>query len=808
MAPKTKSRLVDQPPSVSSSEEQEQVEESREEEEQQSGEEEGEEESGEETEEPKTAHPVVKRPITQKLQFSSESGSENRSGSESEAESGHSLPSPSALDFTVKPSVPAKGADPSKPAAKRQQDTQTEKGRKKPKIAEEEEKKSAATPRSLWSDDDQLALLKGIAEYKAVKGMEPSADMSVFHEFIRGKLQVEVSKRQLREKVRRLKKKYLTNVKDGEEPVFMKGQDFLVFEHSKRIWGAPGTSNGVSTNGTAKITVEVKKSSEPKRSAKVSKPKDDEKHKEEEKHVVVKEVVKEDIVKGDQQDFQSEYPHLTASFESMAGMSTMYPNGTSFLKEKMSLIANNKAKVLEKKWKKLEDDEAALMVNRLDLIAEHYRLVVDAMRACVDLLCSQSLFMPAYHTVLGLANTKSFSQLSSIPRRYLRKRRSHFCQKKKALRTRKKPFLPKKRAPVSSLAPSPIPATVQSPTPSPGPAAVPTLTPSPGPATVSPVYAPVPSIEVPTSSPPAVQPPSPVVKPPAKPPKLLTHTNSSKPLPVNPPDKPQNGPNSAGNNQEHRNYLIASVAGCSVAGIAFLALLIFCVNNKRKEIAPNEWETASEFKCRFNEEKMDSLFGYLPGDQGKNDRRKASSSFDQTSQYIEIIDLKKSRNLAILLKVLNATTEEVYDALEEGRFLDYLILEDRPSHIDPTFLAASLLLVSMGKQLLHKHKEEEKQVAVKGVVKEDIVKGDQQDFQSKYPRLAASMAGMSTMYPNGTSFLKENMSLIATDKAKVLEEKWKKLEDDEAALMVKRLDLIAEHYKLVVDAMRECNVVS
>ncbi|KAH0653556.1 hypothetical protein KY289_031234 [Solanum tuberosum] len=108
----------------------------------------------------------------------------------------------------------------------------------------------------------------------------------------------------------------------------------------------------------------------------------------------------------------------------------------------------------------------------------------------------------------------------------------------------------------------------------------------------------------------------------------------------------------------------------------------------------------------------------------------------------------------------------------------------------------------MGKQLLHKHKEEEKQVAVKGVVKEDIVKGDQQDFQSKYPRLAASMAGMSTMYPNGTSFLKENMSLIATDKAKVLEEKWKKLEDDEAALMVKRLDLIAEHYKLVVDAMR------
>jgi len=111
----------------------------------------------------------------------------------------------------------------------------------------------------------------------------------------------------------------------------------------------------------------------------------------------------------------------------------------------------------------------------------------------------------------------------------------------------------------------------------------------------------------------------------------------------------------------------------------------------------------------------------------------------------------------------------------------------------------------MGQPLLQKLKEEEKQAVVKEVVKEDIVKGDQQDFQSEYPRLAASfesMSGFSTMYPNGSSLLKENMSLIATDKAKVLEEKWKKLEDDEAALMVKRLDLIAEHYGLVVDAMR------
>ncbi|CAN4103437.1 unnamed protein product [Withania somnifera] len=409
MAPKAKSRLVDQPPSASSSEEQqEQVEESQEEEQ---SEEEEEEESGEETEEdqPKTVEKkaTTQKPVQtpQKPQSSSEPGTENGSGSESEAEaeSGRSQPSPSASDFTVKPSLPAKTA-PSKPPAKRPQETQQtpkekESRKKKPKIAEEEEKKAAAIPRSLWSDEDQVALLKGIVEYKAQKGTEPNADMSAFHEYIKGKLQADVSKSQLSDKLRRLKKKFLTNVKDGEDPVFPKGQDYLVFMHSKKIWGAPvigkadgGTSNGVkenvnnSTNGKAKKNVAVKKNDEPKKSAKGSsftKTKDDEKHKEEEKEkekqVAVKEIVKEGIVKGgDQQNFQSRYPRLAASFESMGGMSALYPNATSYLKENMSLIASDKAKLLEEKLKKLQDDEAALMAKRLDLIAEHYRLVVDA----------------------------------------------------------------------------------------------------------------------------------------------------------------------------------------------------------------------------------------------------------------------------------------------------------------------------------------------------------------------------------------------------------------------------------------------
>ncbi|KAJ8568796.1 hypothetical protein K7X08_032427 [Anisodus acutangulus] len=415
MAPKNKSRLVDQPPSASSSEEQVEVSQEEEEEEDQEEQSDDEESGEEEDQESKTSPP---KPTTQKQvqtpqkpQSSSSSetqnGSGSGSGSESESESGQSQPSPSASDFTFKPTVPSKST------TKRPQETQQKDSkRKKPKIAEEEEKKTTTTTPiiRLWSDEDQVAILKGMLEFKNEKGTEPNTDMSAFHEFIKGKLQVEVSKTQLSEKLRRLKKKFLTNVKDGEEPIFSKPHDHLVFEYSKKIWGSP--SNGVkvnvkdtNTNGKAKKAVDLKKSVEPKKSGKVStfnKPKGDEKekhkeeekekHKEEEKEkqIAVKEVVEEDnIVKGgDQLDFQSKYPRLAKSFESMADLSSRYPNAASLLKENMSLIANDKAKVLEEKWKKLEEEEADLIAKRLNMISEHYKLVADAMKELLStILC-------------------------------------------------------------------------------------------------------------------------------------------------------------------------------------------------------------------------------------------------------------------------------------------------------------------------------------------------------------------------------------------------------------------------------------
>ncbi|KAK6142476.1 hypothetical protein DH2020_022824 [Rehmannia glutinosa] len=81
------------------------------------------------------------------------------------------------------------------------------------------------------------------------------------------------------------------------------------------------------------------------------------------------------------------------------------------------------------------------------------------------------------------------------------------------------------------------------------------------------------------------------------------------------------------------------------------------------------WHEIKAGSFQFNEEMMETLFGYAPADKNKNEHRKDSPSFESPPQFIQIIDPKKSQNLAILLKALNVTTEEVCDALNEGNEL-------------------------------------------------------------------------------------------------------------------------------------------
>ncbi|XP_059661036.1 formin-like protein 3 [Cornus florida] len=82
------------------------------------------------------------------------------------------------------------------------------------------------------------------------------------------------------------------------------------------------------------------------------------------------------------------------------------------------------------------------------------------------------------------------------------------------------------------------------------------------------------------------------------------------------------------------------------------------------------WHELRTGSFQFNEERIESLFCYTPpASKNRHELRKDFSSSENSTQYVQIIDAKKSQNLAILLKSLHVTTEEVCDALKNGNEL-------------------------------------------------------------------------------------------------------------------------------------------
>lgn len=79
------------------------------------------------------------------------------------------------------------------------------------------------------------------------------------------------------------------------------------------------------------------------------------------------------------------------------------------------------------------------------------------------------------------------------------------------------------------------------------------------------------------------------------------------------------------------------------------------------------WNDIRSGSFQFNEEMIESLFGYAAADKNKNDKKGASGQ--AAPQFVQILEPKKGQNLSILLRALNVTTEEVCDALREGNEL-------------------------------------------------------------------------------------------------------------------------------------------
>lgn len=398
--------------------------------------EESDDDSDDETEDDETepqSEPVVKKPSLQEPQEPQESDAAD-DDDESDADSDETQNSPSASAFTVKPIVSkpvSKSPEPKTPSskpsrvksrAKRPTDSEeTDKATKnvsknqepgkvkggngkrpaevekvskskKSKVSNEEgqsvgnvekdlkskkgddvsgeveEKKSL----SKWSERDEVVLLGGMIDYKAETGEDVNSKVDAFYEYVKDSLSVTLTKNQLYEKIRRLKKKFQTNSEkwqNGEEPVFSKPHENKLFELSQKIWGSEGTVTKANDSKVKSIKKKDKKDGNVVSNTSTPlKP-------ETSRELFVQEEVKDTIMeekKEETQDFWSLYPRLCVSLVTeAAGYSTLgVGDSKEYVKGLISRMGEEKARELEDEWKAVHVMSHQLYTKKAHLISK------------------------------------------------------------------------------------------------------------------------------------------------------------------------------------------------------------------------------------------------------------------------------------------------------------------------------------------------------------------------------------------------------------------------------------------------------
>ena len=230
-------------------------------------------------------------------------------------------------------------------------------------MAEEDRKKSGVQGKlfqRIWSQEDELGILKGMADFISKTGQDPYKYPDAFHNFIKKSLHVEFSGLQLKEKTRRMKKKFLSHmgkVKNGVKPRFLKPHDKALFELSKKIWGE--WPNGLVEK--PKLTRKPADKTPKKESAKAKEPS------------------------------QPSEPLLALPAPEKhdgGDVSFLYRNISCFqeldadeMKKGLSLIGESKRKELERRWNVLRHSEMELLANRFLLIGEQMKLVSEALQS-------------------------------------------------------------------------------------------------------------------------------------------------------------------------------------------------------------------------------------------------------------------------------------------------------------------------------------------------------------------------------------------------------------------------------------------
>ncbi|KAE8729787.1 Formin-like protein 5 [Hibiscus syriacus] len=245
------------------------------------------------------------------------------------------------------------------------------------------------------------------------------------------------------------------------------------------------------------------------------------------------------------------------------------------------------------------------------------------------------------------------------------------------------PLPPEPPAPIRASSPPP-PAPIRA-SPPPPPAPIRASPPPPPPpiraSPPAPPPKPHPSMKPPSATM-APQPPPPPIPPGAqtgpRPPPPPSGTSLGPPRPPSPMPSGPKVPRPPSGPQRTSNAISGEGSGSADDGNAPKAKLkpFFWDKVTANPEHSMVWNQIKSGSFQFNEEMIETLFGYAAVDKNKNDKKKEAFTQESVPQYIQLLDHKKAQNLAILLRALNVTTEEVCDALREGNELPVELLQN------------------------------------------------------------------------------------------------------------------------------------
>ncbi|KAL1294351.1 hypothetical protein HN51_055110 [Arachis hypogaea] len=246
---------------------------------------------------------------------------------------------------------------------------------------EEDPQKSRDEFKSLFqrvfSEEDEIGILKGLSEFIAKTGKEPYKCADEFYDFMKGSnlIRANVSCNQLKDKIRRLKKKFENNLekeKNGKGTT-LKPHELEALQLGKNVWGHDGRGGEAVRNETAKkdtVNNEKAAKSTPK---KALVPHSNGK-------AEAKSKLNSEPLDTNEGRRMSEFSVTSLALTSMLRYDGTFgkPFGEDYIRKGIELLGVSKREDIEARWRKFKDAENKLYAEIAEFYAEQAKLIYQA----------------------------------------------------------------------------------------------------------------------------------------------------------------------------------------------------------------------------------------------------------------------------------------------------------------------------------------------------------------------------------------------------------------------------------------------